>query len=271
VTRVLLACAAAVAVLAPAVRGDTGLPPILRGVEFAQRIGTPLPLDVPLRDEQGRAVTLHDYFATGKPVVLVPAYYRCPQLCGLVQNGIASALRALSLDVGRDFQVVTFSFDPSDPTELAAAKKAAMLDNYRRMGAEAGFHYLTGDAEAVKRLTDAIGFRYAYDETRREFAHASGLVVATPGGTVSHYLYGVEFTPRDLRLALVEASAGKLGTAVDRLMLFCFMYDPATGRYSRLALGAVRAGGAVTLLALVVGVGVLLRREARRRSARVVR
>ena len=255
--------------LACPVRGDVARPPILRDVDFAQRIGTQLPLDVPLRDEQGRAVRLGQYFGTARPVVLVPAYYRCPQLCGLVQNGIASALRALSLDVGRDFQVVTFSFDPSDPTALAAGKKTAMLDAYRRPGAKAGFHYLTGDAEAIRRLTEAIGFRYAYDEGRREFAHASGLVVATPGGVVSHYLYGVEFAPRDLRLALVEASAGKLGSAVDRLMLFCFMYDPATGRYSRLALGAVRGGGVLTVLLLVVGIAVLLRREAGRRRARV--
>jgi protein SCO1/2 len=267
--RAVLACAAAVLALAPPVRGDTARPPILRDVDFAQRIGTQLPLDTPMRDETGRAVTLRDYFGTAQPVVLVPAYYRCPQLCGLVQNGIASALRALRLDVGRDFQVVTFSFDPAEPAELAAGKKAAMLDAYRRQGSERGFHFLTGDAESIRRLTEAIGFRYAYDETRREFAHASGLVVATPGGTVSHYLYGVEFAPRDLKLALVEASAGRLGSAVDRLMLFCFMYDPATGRYSRLALGAVRAGGIATVLLLVIGVAVLLRREAARRAARV--
>jgi protein SCO1 len=202
-------------------------------------------------------------------VVLVPAYYRCPQLCGLVQNGIASALRGLPLDVGRDFQVVTFSFDPSESSELAAKKKAAMLDAYRRPGADVGFHFVTADADAIRRLTDAIGFRYAYDEARREFAHASGIVVITPGGVVSHYLYGVEFAPRDLKLALVEASAGKLGSAVDRLMLFCFMYDPATGRYSRIALGAVRVGGAATVLLLIGGVALLLRREAGRRRARV--
>ena len=267
-TRVLPIWAILLALAAPA-RGDTARPPILRDVDFAQQIGAQLPLDTPLRDEGGRAVTLRDYFAAGQPVVLVPAYYRCPQLCGLVQNGIASALRGLSLDVGRDFQVVTFSFDPSEPAELAAGKKRAMLDAYRRQGAEAGFHFLTGDAESVRRLSESIGFRYAYDDARREFAHASGLVVATPGGTVSHYLYGVEFAPRDLKLALVEASAGKLGSAVDRLMLFCFMYDPATGRYSRLALGAVRAGGVATVLLMVVGVAVLLRREAGRRRARI--
>jgi protein SCO1/2 len=269
VLALLLGAAALIGPAAPA-GADTARPPILRDVDFAQRIGAQLPLDTPLRDDRGRTVTLREYFGGGKPVVLVPAYYRCPQLCGLVQNGVVSALRALSLDVGRDFHVVTFSFDPSEPTELAAGKKTTMLDAYRRRGAEDGFHFLTGDAEAIRRLTEAIGFRWAYDDARREFAHASGLVVATPGGTVSHYLYGVEFAPRDLRLALVEASAGRLGSAVDRLMLFCFMYDPSTGRYSRLALGAVRAGAVATVLLLVVGVAVLLRREAGRRRARVV-
>jgi protein SCO1/2 len=266
-TRVVLAGAMLLA-LASLGRGDTARPPILRDVDFAQQIGAQLPLDVAMRDETGRAVTLRDYFGT-TPVVVIPSYYRCPQLCGLVQNGIASALRALSLDVGRDFQVVTFSFDPSETAELAARKRAAMLDAYRRLGSEEGFHFLTGDAESVRRLTEAIGFRYAWDETRREFAHASGIVVATPAGTVSHYLYGVEFAPRDLKLALVEASAGHLGSPVDRLMLFCFMYDPATGRYSRLAFGAVRTGGALTVLLLVIGIALLLRREAGRRGARV--
>jgi protein SCO1/2 len=257
------------AALATPGHADTARPPILRDVDFAQRIGTQLPLDTPMRDEANRPVTLRDYFAAGKPVVLVPAYYRCPQLCGLVQNGIASALRALSLNVGPDFQVVTFSFDPSETADLAAGKKQAMLDAYRRPGADAGFHFLTGDAEPIRRLTDTIGFRYAYDDVRREFAHASGLVVVTPAGVVSHYLYGVEFAPRDLKLALVEASAGKLGTAVDRMMLFCFMYDPSTGRYTRIAIGAVRAGGVATVLLLVGGCGLLLRREAGRRRARV--
>jgi len=266
--RATLACAAALLVLRAAwLPADTTRPAILRDVDFAQRIGEQLPLDVTMRDEAGRTVTLREYFGT-QPVVLVPAYYLCPQLCGLVLNGVVSALRGLALDVGRDFQVITFSFDPSEPTELAAAKKATMLDGYRRAGADAGWHFLTGDTESIRRLTSAIGFRYAYDDARREFAHASGIVVATAGGTLSHYLYGVEFAPRDLRLALVEASAGRLGSVVDRLMLFCFMYDPATGGYTRLALGAVRVGGALTVLLLVAGIAVCLRREGGRRRAR---
>lgn len=267
--RRLLVALALTLPLPAAAPADTLRPPILREVDFAPRVGAALPLDATMRDEHGRTVTLRDYFGDGRPVVLVPAYYRCPQLCTLIQNGVVSALRALSLDVGRDFRVLTFSFDPSETTELAAEKKEAALDGYRRAGAADGWHFLTGDAESIRRLIEAIGFRAAWDETHRQFAHASGIVVATPGGIVSHYLYGVEFTPRDLRLALVEASAGRLGTVVDRVMLFCFMYDPATGRYSKLALGAVRVGGVVTVLALVAGIGALLRREGARRRARV--
>jgi protein SCO1/2 len=185
-------------------------------------------------------------------------------LCPLVQSGIGSALRALAFDVGKEFTVVTFSFDPSDTAAQAAARKAVALADYRRPGAEAGWHFLTGDAAAIRTLTRAIGFRYAWDDTAKEFAHASGILVATPDGHVARYFFGIEYAPKDLRLALVEASAGRIGSVVDQLLLFCFHYDPATGRYNRLAMDAMRLGGAATLLALGTFVGVMLRREARR-------
>jgi protein SCO1/2 len=231
----------------------------LRDVAFAQRLGVQVPLDAPFRDEAGRAVTLRAY--AGKPILLVPAYYTCPMLCTLVLNGVVSALRALPFDVGQEFRVVTFSFDPHDGPEAAAAKRDTYLREYRRAGAETGWHFLTGDAAAIAALTDAIGFRATYDETHREYAHASGIVLLTPEGRVARYFFGVEFAPRDLRLAIVEASAEKIGTVVDQLLLFCFHYDPATGRYSRLALGAVRAGGVLTLAALVTAIAWWLRRE----------
>jgi protein SCO1/2 len=182
-------------------------------------------------------------------------------LCTLVLNGVVSALRALPFDVGTEFQVITFSFDPRDGSEAAAAKRDTYLREYRRPGAEAGWHFLTGDAAAIAALTDAIGFHATYDEARREYAHASGIVLLTPEGRVARYFFGVEFAPRDLRLAIVEASAERIGTVVDQLLLFCFHYDPATGRYSRLALGAVRAGGAMTLVALATAIAWWLRRE----------
>jgi protein SCO1 len=236
-------------------------PDILRNVGFDQRLGAQVPLDLAFRDETGSPVKLGDYLGD-KPVLLVPAYYECPMLCTIVLNGVASALRALPFDVGREFRVVTFSFNPHETSELAAAKKATYIEDYRRPGAAAGWHFLTGDEPSIAALTQAIGFRYVWDEASKQYAHASGIVVLTPGGRISHYFFGVEFSPRDLRLALVEASGERIGSLVDQLLLFCFHYDPATGRYSRVALNAVRAGGVLTLAALVGFVVLMLRRDA---------
>lgn len=235
-------------------------PSVLRDVGFDQRLGAQAPLDLPFRDETGRTVTLREYVGD-KPVLLVPAYYECPMLCTLVLNGVVSALRALPFDVGREFRVVTLSFNPAETSALAAAKKANYLGQYRRPGADAAWHFLVGDESSIRPLMEAIGFRYAWDPVAKQYAHASGLVVLTPGGRVSHYFYGVEFPPRDLRLALVEASGERIGSVVDQLLLFCFHYDPATGRYSRVALNAVRAGGVLTLAALGTFLVVMLRRD----------
>jgi protein SCO1/2 len=262
--RRILAVAVVATLLASAARADER-PAALRDVAFAQRLGVQVPLDVPFRDETGAAVTLRRY--AGKPVLLVPAYYTCPMLCTLVLNGVVSALRALPFDAGSEFTVVTFSFDPNDGPEAAAAKRATYLGEYRRPGAEGGWHFLTGDAASIAALTDAIGFHATYDEAHRQYAHASGIVLLTPEGRVARYFFGVEFAPRDLRLGIVEASAEKIGTVVDQLLLFCFHYDPATGRYSRLALGAVRTGGALTLAALGISIGWWLRRERLRGAA----
>jgi protein SCO1/2 len=241
-------------------RADTQRPQVLRDVGFDQRLGAQVPLDLPFRDETGRTVTLRDY--TGdKPVLLVPAYYECPMLCTLVLNGVVSALRALPFDIGREFRVVTVSFNPHETSELAAQKKGNYLEQYRRPGAAEGWHFLVGDETSIRPLMEAIGFRYAWDAEAKQYAHASGLVVLTPGGRLSHYFYGVEFAPRDLRLALVEASNERIGSFVDQLLLFCFHYDPATGRYSRVALGAIRAGGVLTLVALGGFIALMLRRE----------
>jgi len=248
------------AALAGAAHADVQRPQILRDVGFDQRLGAQAPLDLPFRDETGRTVSLRDYLGD-KPVVLVPAYYECPMLCTLVLNGVVSALRALPFDIGREFRVVTVSFNPHETSDLAAAKKATYLEQYRRPGAAEGWHFLVGDETSIHPLMEAIGFRYAWDPEAAQYAHASGIVVLTPGGRLSHYFYGVEFAPRDLRLALVEASSERIGSMVDQLLLFCFHYDPATGRYSRLALNAVRAGGVLTLAALGAFLVVMLRRD----------
>ncbi len=237
-------------------------PAPLAGVAFEQRLGAALPLDAEFTDENGSVVRLGDYFGR-TPVLLVPAYYRCPMLCGVVLQGVVSALRALPFDVGREFTVVTFSFAPGETPADAVEKRRQALAGYRRPHAETGWHFLTGGAEAIARLTDAIGFRAVYDPGSGEFAHASGVVVATADGRVSRYFYGVEYAPRDLRLALVEAATNRIGTPVDRLLLYCFEYDPATGRYSRVALGALRTGGVATVLALGAFVTIMMRRERR--------
>ena len=234
-------------------------PAALRDVAFRQRLGERVPLDVPFRDETGRTVTLREY--VGKPLLLVPAYYTCPMLCGLVLGGVTRALRVLSFDVGREFRVVTFSFDPADGPAAAAEKKARYVGDYGRPGAADGWHFLTGDAPSIAALTDAIGFQATYDEAHRQFAHAAGIVLLTPDGHVARYFFGVEFAPRDLRLALVEASENRIGTVVDQLLLFCFHYDPSTGRYTRVALAAVRAGGIATLALLVGAIAWWLHRE----------
>jgi protein SCO1/2 len=260
VTRRLVPVLLAMAVVAAAAQADTQRPQVLRDVGFDQRLGAQAPLDLPFRDETGRTVTLRDY-VRDTPVLLVPAYYECPMLCTLVLNGVVSALRALPFDIGREFQVVTVSFNPHETSELAAAKKSTYLEQYRRPGAADGWHFLVGDEASIRPFMDAIGFRYAWDDSARQYAHASGIVVLTPGGRLSHYFYGVEFAPRDLRLALVEASREQIGSFVDQLLLFCFHYDPATGRYSRVALNAVRAGGVLTLAVLGAFIVVMLRRD----------
>src|SRR6185436_18043261 len=194
-------------------------------------------------------------------VVLSLNYYECPMLCTVVLNGLAGALDALAFDPGREFEVVTVSFDPHETAALAAAKKKSYLLRYRRPGAAEHWHFLTGDEKSVKQLTDAVGFRYAWDEQTRQWAHAAGILVATPDGHLSHYLYGVEYAPRDLRLALVEASGNKIGSPVDQVLLFCYHYDPTTGKYGPVVMGAVRGAGVLTLAGLVGFIFTMWRRE----------
>jgi len=235
-------------------------PAVLDNVGIDQRLNEQVPLDLVFHDESGAPVQLGKYFGS-KPVILSLAYYECPMLCTLVLNGLASALKVLSFDAGKEFEVVTVSFNPADTPALAAAKKQTYLKEYGRPGAAAGWHFLTGDAAAIEQLTRAVGFRYTYVPEQQQFAHAAGIMVLTPQGKLARYFYGVEFSPRDLRLGLVEAAENKIGTAVDQLLLFCFHYDPATGKYGALAMGSVRFGGALTVLALATFLIVMLRRE----------
>lgn len=237
---------------------------IIERVGFDQRLGAQLPLDAALLDDGGRAVRLGDYFGR-RPVVLALVYYRCPMLCSLVERGAAGAARALELAPGRDYDFVFVSFDPEDTPERAAAKKRETVAAYGHPGAAAGFHFLTGAAAAVAPIADAVGFRWTRDPVTGEFAHAAGLVVATADGRVSRYLYGAEFAPRDLKLALVESSAGKIGGPVEKMMLYCFRYDAGLGRYTAVSLLALRVAAALTLVA-VAAYFVLAARRARRRD-----
>ena len=235
------------------------MPEPLQKVAFEQRLNEPLPLELPFRDEHGNAVKLGDYFGR-KPVVLAFVYYECPMLCTQVLNGLESALRVLNESAGKEFDVVTVSFDPRETPVLAAGKKIAYLDRYKRAGAEQGWHFLTGEQASIDALTKAAGFSFYWDEPTQQFAHASGIVVATPAGKLSRYFLGIDYSPRDLKFALMESSQERIGTLADRLLLYCYHYDPATGNYGFVAMRAVRIGGAVTLMALVGFVFVSLRR-----------
>jgi protein SCO1/2 len=242
-------------------RPDPGLPPALQGVGIEQRLGASVPLDLALRDEQGRPVALSELLR-GRPVILALAYYRCPMLCQQVLGGVATSLRGLGLEAGRDYDVLTVSFDPRDTAERAAAAKRAYAARAGRPGVEAAWHFLTAAAPEIERLTEAVGFGYRYDAQRDEFAHASGIMVLTPEGRLSRYLFGLEYPPRDVRLALVEAARGRIGTPVDRLLLYCYRYDPAAGHYSLAVLKLVRLASLATLGALAVLILVLRRRGA---------
>lgn len=245
------------------------VPEGLREVGIEQRLDQPIPLDLTFRDEAGDSVRLGQYFDQ-RPVVLALVYYECPMLCTLVLNGLVSSLKAVALDAGEDFDVVAVSIDPGETPAMAAAKKEVYLHAYRRPAAAAGWHFLTGEEPAIRALADAVGFRYRYDEASGEYAHAAGVTVLTPAGRIARYFFGVEYAPRDLRLGLVEAAASRIGTAVDQLMLFCFRYDPATGRYSAAVLNLVRLGGILTVGAFGTFVIVSRKREgAQRRGAGV--
>src|SRR4029077_3585439 len=236
------------------------IPAPLREIGFDQNLDRLVPLDTPLVDEAGRAVRLGD-FCGKRPVVLVFAYYDCPMLCTQVINGLSSALGVLSLEPGKDFEIVTVSFNPKDTPATASAKKATYLERYHRPGAAAAWHFLSGDPSSIDRLTKAAGFRYVWDAQTNQFAHPTGVIVLTPDGRMARYLFGIDYGPRDLRLALVEASAGRVGTAVDTLLLYCYHYDPMTGRYGFLVMRTLRMAGAATVLALGSFIFIMVRRD----------
>lgn len=276
----LLALAAPLAAQAPGAptpgyRRAPGLPAStvpapLREIGFDQKLDTQLPMETRFKDEQGREVRIGDYFGQ-KPVVLAFVYYDCPMLCTQIISSLTSTLRTMSLAAGQDFEIAMVSFDPRETPAMAAQKKAEYLARYGREGAEAGWHFLTGDETSIRLLTQAAGFRFTWDEATKQFAHPAGIIVVTPDGRPARYLFGIEYGPRDLRLALVEASEGKVGSPVDAFLLYCYHYDPMTGRYGLLVMRLLRIAGAATVLALGGFIVVMVRRERRGAYARGVR
>jgi len=236
-------------------------PPQLPGnVAIAQKLNTRIPLDLMFRDETGKIVRLREFFGK-KPVVLQFVYYRCPMLCPIVLDGTTEALTALKYDIGNEYDMITVSIDPRDKAQDAALMKDKYVKRYGRLASASGWHFLTAHETAIKSLADAVGFQYAYDPKMDQFAHGAALFVLTPDGRMSRYFFGFEYKPRDLRLAIYEASEGKIGSLADQLLLLCFHYDPKIGKYSRDAMLFARAGGVTTMLALGGFIFVMLRKE----------
>jgi protein SCO1 len=235
-------------------------PALLRDVGLDQRLGNLIPLDLTFRDEHGQTVTLRQFFGA-KPVILTLVYYQCPMLCTEVLNGLLRSAKEVPLEIGKDFSIVTVSIDPTERLVLADVKHQLYTGLYGRPGGPRGWHFLTGDEAQIKALAQAVGFRYAYDAASGQFAHPSGIMLLTPAGKLARYFYGISYPTRDLRLGLVEASHEKIGSPIDQILLYCYHYDPATGRYGLLISRVIKAAGALTVLSLGLVIAILFRRE----------
>lgn len=225
-------------------------PPGLEFVGIEQHLNAELPGDIEFKNEFGDKVKLGDYFGKGKPVILNLGYYQCPMLCGEVLQGLSGSLRVLKFDVGKDFDVITLSFDPRETPDMAAEKKRDIMKRYGRPGAENGWHFLTGSAESINAVTKAVGYQFQFDEKTNQYAHATAIVVLTPDRHVAEYFYGVEFSPKDLRLGLVQASQGKIGNVADQVLLYCYHYDPRIGKYGAVISNILKLSAVATMLIL---------------------
>ncbi len=237
-------------------------PPGLEGVGIDQKLDAQVPLDLAFVDENGERVSLGRYFGD-KPVLLTLVYYECPMLCTEILNGVLRAARTMNFQIGKEFEIVTVSIDPGETPRLAAEKKVYYAGGYGREGAAQGWHFLTGREEEIHRLADAVGFQYRYDPATDLYSHASSIMLLTPQGRVSRYFFGVEYSPRDLRLGMVEASENKIGSPIDQALLYCFHYDPATGKYSVVIMNVLRLAGVATVLAIASFILVMVARERR--------
>ena len=236
-------------------------PPGLEFVGIEQHLNAEVPGNLEFRDELGNTVKLGDYFGHGRPVILNLGYYTCPMLCSELLEGLVGSMKALTLQLGQDFDVVSLSFNPSETTEMAAEKKRAIMKRYGRANAERGWHFLTGQPDQIKALTDAVGFQYQFDPKTGQYAHATAIVLLTPDRHIAEYFYGVEFSPRDLRLGLVQASQGKIGNITDSVLLYCYHYDPRAGKYGAVISNVLKIGALVTMLILGACVFVMYRAD----------
>ena len=260
----LLAASAAQAQMIPDNVGQSsnGLPPGLVNVGFDPELHKQIPADAAFTDENGRSVQLKEYFGK-KPVLLAFVYFTCPMLCNQVEQTLVGTLKMISFNPGADYEVVFISFDPSDTPDAALKKKHEAMSRFARPGTEPGWHFLTGSKEAIDVVTKAADFRFNYDPKTKLFGHASGILLLTPDGRISRYFFGVDYPPSNVRLGLVDASSGKIGTPVDHILLFCYQYDPSKARYSATVLTVIRMGGVVTLFSMALGFMIFRRREHR--------
>jgi protein SCO1/2 len=252
----------------PNISEANGIPEALKKVGIEQKLGAQLPLDTELKDENGKLVRLGDYFKAGRPVIVAFVYYECPMLCNQVLNGLTGSLKGMSFNAGSEFDVVAISFDARefDSTEIARNKKLGYMERYGRPGTEKGFHFLTGKQEMLDKVTSAAGFTYEWDEKTNQFAHAAAVIVATPDGKLSRYHFGIDYAPRDLKFSLMESTESRVGSAAEQLLLYCYHYDPASGKYGLAILNVIRLGGIATL----IGMGLMAMVFWRRNKSRTV-
>lgn len=242
----------------PASQADAGN---LKDIGIDQHLDQQIPLDLQFKDENGSTVRLGDYFKKGRPVILTLVYYQCPMLCSEVLTGLDSAMQVMKFTAGNEYEVITVSIDPRDTPEVAKEKKASYLKEYKRPGAEDGWHFLTGQPENIAKLAQTVGWKYRWDPKMNQFVHAAGIMLVTPQGKLAQYYYGIEYAPKDLRLGLIEASQDKIGNLVDAVVLYCYHYDPRTGKYGAVVSNMLRIGGAATILLLGGFIVLMVRRD----------